>query len=171
VDRWREIGEQILRISHSSGWWLGDWLLYGERAYPERYRTAIEGTMLDYQTLRNYAWVARRFKSARRRERLSVQHHIEVASMSDEEQDAWLDRAERFSWSRNKLRAMVKTDREVARGVTPNTTPAQRAVDVQMNVSNERKQLWTEAAERAKLDLIEWMQIVLDHAANRVAEK
>ncbi|MGQ0840027.1 LmbU family transcriptional regulator [Actinokineospora sp.] len=167
VDRWRDIGEQILRISNSSGWWFGDWLLYGERTYPDRYRKAIEGTMLDYQTLRNYAWIARRFRPSRRRDRLSVQHHIEVAALSDEEQDAWLDRAERFSWSRNKLRAMVKTDREVeARATAPANAPEQAHVAFRLNISPERKQAWVDAAERANLVLVEWMEIELDRAAN-----
>lgn len=35
--------------------------MYGQAAYTGRYRDAIEQASLDYQTLRNYAWVARRF--------------------------------------------------------------------------------------------------------------
>lgn len=130
--------------------------------------------MLDYQTLRNYAWVARRFRSSRRRDSLSVQHHIEVAALSDEEQDAWLDRAERFSWSRNKLRAMVKTDREVGvqgmASADPPTASKQSPVAFQLNISRERKQLWADAAARAKLDLVEWMESVLDRAARSESE-
>ncbi len=53
--------------------------MFGERRFGTRYRSAIEATDLDYQTLRNYAWVARNVDAGRRREELSFQHHAEVA--------------------------------------------------------------------------------------------
>jgi hypothetical protein len=88
---WQQAGQQIHRLHDSSAWCLGDWLVYGQREYVSRYRTAIEAAGLDYQTLRNYAWVARSFDLGRRREKLSFQHHAEVASLSREEQDrAWM---------------------------------------------------------------------------------
>ena len=49
---------------------------------------------LDYQTLRNYAWVARRFPAGRRRAGVSFAHHAEVARLPEPEQDYWLRRAE-----------------------------------------------------------------------------
>ena len=42
--------------------------------------------MLDYQTLRNYAWVARRFAMSRRRDTLSFGHHAEVPALPEPEQ-------------------------------------------------------------------------------------
>ncbi|MFE0423313.1 LmbU family transcriptional regulator, partial [Streptomyces sp. NPDC058953] len=66
---WERIGSSLRELSNSSAWWLGDWLVFGEAAYGwRRYREAIERTGLDYQTLRNYAWVARRFEHQRRRD-------------------------------------------------------------------------------------------------------
>lgn len=41
---------------------LGDWLAYGQAVYANRHRTAVERTSLNYQALRNYAWVARQFR-------------------------------------------------------------------------------------------------------------
>lgn len=61
--------------------------------YGRRCRGAIAVTGLDYQTLRNYAVVARRFDLSRRRDSLSCQHHAEVCALSDSEQDRWLDLA------------------------------------------------------------------------------
>lgn len=66
IEEWGHIGRKIFVISESSTWWLGDWLIYGQAHYPDRYMRAIEKTQLDYQTLRNYAWVARRYPVARR---------------------------------------------------------------------------------------------------------
>jgi hypothetical protein len=63
------------------------WLIHGENAYSGRYRDAIEQTSLDYQTLRNYAWVARSLPLSRRRDTLSFAHHAEVARPPECEQD------------------------------------------------------------------------------------
>jgi hypothetical protein len=79
------LGAKIGTYSNATAWWLGDWLLYGKMKYGRRYKAAIEVTGLDYQTLRNYAVVARRFDPARRRSELSFQHHAEVCAMADDE--------------------------------------------------------------------------------------
>src|SRR6266545_6028251 len=72
---WERAGSQLAGIVDSSSWWLGDWLVYGKKQYSDRYRRAIHAAGLQYQTLRNYAWVARRFELNRRRPKLSFQHH------------------------------------------------------------------------------------------------
>ena len=116
-EKWLGIGRQLAAVTTTSAWCLGDWLAYGENAYSGRYRDAIEQTALDYQTLRNYAWVAKRFPLSRRRDGLSFAHHAEVAGLPEHEQDFWLRKAEDLSLSRNKLRQEVRSslaEREAA---------------------------------------------------------
>ena len=60
-DAWSALGARIAGRAKSTSWWLGDWIVFGERHYGSRYRIAVQATGLDYQTLRNYAAVARRF--------------------------------------------------------------------------------------------------------------
>jgi hypothetical protein len=86
-ERWLDAGTQLSALCISAAWCLGDWLVFGEQAYAGRYRQAIERTSLDYQTLRNYAWVAKRFSLSRRRDKLSFGHHSEVAALPEPEQD------------------------------------------------------------------------------------
>jgi predicted DNA binding CopG/RHH family protein len=106
---WERIGSNLRELVNSSAWWLADWLIYGETTYGwRRYKEAIERTGLDYQTLRNYAWVARRFEHHRRRDSLSFAHHAEVTRLSPPEQDYWLRKAEQQKWSRNELRRAVR---------------------------------------------------------------
>jgi hypothetical protein len=106
---WERIGMSLRELANSSAWWLADWLIFGETAYGwRRYREAIDRTGLDYQTLRNYAWVARRFEQHRRRDGLSFAHHAEVTRMAPPEQDYWLRKAEQQKWSRNELRKAVR---------------------------------------------------------------
>jgi hypothetical protein len=107
-DKWVGVGRYLSAIASSSAWCLGDWLVYGEASFNGRYRDAIELTSLDYQTLRNYAWVARRFALSRRRDMLSFAHHTEVAALSEPEQDFWLRKAEDHEWSVKRLRRELK---------------------------------------------------------------
>lgn len=164
LDEWQSIGKRICVAADSSTWWLGDWLIYGRSAYPDRYRRAIEETLLDYQTLRNYAWVARRYAPGRRRAALSFQHHAELASLPEHEQDHWLDRAEKLNWSRNFLRSRVKA----ARQGEPETPPAGRVTPIQVHILRDQRLLWARAAARSELDLQKWAMATLDDAAASV---
>ncbi|MEU3020555.1 LmbU family transcriptional regulator [Nocardiopsis sp. NPDC007018] len=163
MDDWRNLGQQIFVISDSSGWWLGDWLVYGQSQYPDRYRTAVAETSLGYQTLRNYAWVARRFPVNRRRSTLSFQHHAEVASMGEEDQDTWLNRADKFRWSRNELRRRIRATQSIERA----TKGDQRVqVQVQVHAQTTQRARWEQAARNESKDLAEWIVGILDHAAD-----
>ncbi|MFH8881643.1 LmbU family transcriptional regulator [Streptomyces californicus] len=157
---WERAGQRIARVADSSAWCLGDWIIYGETRYTDRYRRAVKAAGLDYQTIRNYAWVARRFDHGRRRSALSFQHHAEVAAMEPEQQDYWLDQAKRFGWSRNELRRNIRAARQGKAGpaAVPETLPRIKA-------SPERLQRWRLAAERSGSTLEEWIAARLDAAA------
>ncbi len=160
LSSWQRIGEEIRVISDASGWWLGDWLVFGERKYPERYKRAVEGTALDYQTLRNYAWVARKFEAGRRHDGLSIQHHAEVAALPADRQDYWLARAERFGWSRNALRKELRAER--SRGAD-GTQECELLVTVKL--VPEQRSRWAAAASMSSRNLTDWMADALDRAA------
>jgi len=160
-ESWRHIGRNINTIANSSGWWLGDWLVYGEKRFPNRYRVVLEEVALDYQTLRNYAWVARSFPARRRRDSLSLQHHAETAALPEAEQDYWLKRAEEGKWSTRRLRKELREARELAGGTAARKTPTK----VVMNLESDRKDLWTQAAEAARMSLLDWIAKVVDDAA------
>lgn len=162
IDAWRRLGRQIFVISDSSVWWLGDWLVYGQTQFPDRYKRAIAETSLDYQTLRNYAWVSRHVSPSQRREKLSFQHHAEVAGLPEAEQEEWLGQTERNGWSRNELRRRIRARRQPAE-VAP-------VASIQMNVVDDRRRRWQEAAENAEQDLVPWMLTVLDAAAAATLE-
>ncbi|MFF9399931.1 LmbU family transcriptional regulator [Streptomyces sp. NPDC014744] len=160
LEEWKRLGQQIFLITDSSAWWLGDWLVYGQETFPDRYRRAVRETSLDYQTLRNYAWVARNIRPGRRHSALSFQHHAEVVALPENEQDSWLGRAEEQHWSRNQLRSAIRSARALPaahRGAAP--------VGIQMTVAPERQRLWQGAANRRQCDLLEWIALTLDKAA------
>jgi hypothetical protein len=163
---WERAGEQLARIADSSIWCLGDWLAFGQVEYSDRYQRAIELAGLDYQTLRNYAWVARKFDWPRRRSKLSFQHHAEVAALPEDEQDKWLELAETHGWSRNQLRRQIREDgsRQGMAG-SPDMPELSR-----MRVPVDHFARWREAADRAGIRFERWVIAALDDAAGEVLE-
>lgn len=162
IDSWRHVGRQISLIHNSSTWWMGDWLIYGESKYPDRYRRALADSLLDYQTLRNYAWVARRFAASRRRSDLSFQHHAEVASLEEAEQDRWLDMAAKNNWSKSRLRRERRSPLRAITGSHP--------VQLMIEIREDQRLRWEKAATQADSDLKEWISAMLDAAASTVID-
>jgi hypothetical protein len=160
-DEWRKAGLKLSRIASTSTWCLGDWVAHGHEHYHDRYREAIEAANLDYQTLRNYVWIARRFAVSRRRDSLSFQHHAEVAALPAHEQDQWLDLAEKNTWSRNELRRRIRTSEEAAR-----TDAGQKKLLPRIEVMADRVERWRSAASRENMSLDDWILISLDRAAS-----
>lgn len=160
---WERAGRRLATISNSFMWCLGDWVAYGLEKYTDRYYQAIQAVGLDYKTLRNYTWVARRFKWSRRRADLSFQHHAEVAALPPEEQDQWLERAARHQWSRNQLREHLRA----ARGQVREDAPGVRQALQLVAIRPEQLDAWHKAAEQLGMSLQEWMLDVLDDAAHR----
>lgn len=160
-DDWLSVGRHISRISSASAWWLGDWIVYGRRSYRDRYAAALAATPLDYQTLRNYAWVAGRVEMSRRRDNLSFQHHAEVAALPEADQEIWLQRAERLHWSRSELRQQLAAKRRRERGASA----ANSSAVVRLNVPRLRERRWREAALVAHQGLSDWIAAAADDAA------
>jgi hypothetical protein len=161
-ETWRMLGEKIGRYSNASAWWLGDWLTFGRYKYGRDYKQAIAATGLDYQTLRNYAVVARRFPPPRRRDDLSFQHHAEVCALDDGAQDRWLELAARMAWSRNDLRRRVRAE------VVPGPVAAEPHV-LALPLEPHREAAWRRAAQMSDCDLVTWIRRVLDEAAEPAA--
>lgn len=180
-DKWMGIGRQLSSICSSSAWCLGDWLVFGEAAFTGRYREAIEQTSLDYQTLRNYAWVARRFSLSRRRDTLSFAHHAEVAALPEPAQDFWLCKAEELTWPVKRLRREVQMSlRERSAGddgegghdsgSNPGSAgegAALGTVMLKVCIPANRLEACHEAAGKCDLKLEEWAGQVLTRAALR----
>ena len=162
---WRRVGRQLFLITDSSAWWLGDWLVYGETVFPDRYRLAVEESGLDQKTLRNYAWVARKYPVRRRHGRLSFQHHAEVAGLPASEQEHWLIQAERLRWSRNELRKQLRISRRGRDADAADDLPS-----LVLAVAGDRQERWLRAAEDRGMNLVQWVTMTLDEAAGELTE-
>jgi hypothetical protein len=134
-DEYTRVGQAIHRMGRAVQWYLGDWLLYGEGAWGERYAQFASETGFSEEMLAQCQRVASRFAPPafgdtllesdtdsgsphvpdagytirpRRRDTLSWTHHHAVAALPPAEADRWLDVAEKDGLSVSKLRERVK---------------------------------------------------------------
>jgi hypothetical protein len=183
-DTWLEVGRRLSAVVTSSAWCLGDWLIYGQISFTGRYREAIERTTLDYQTLRNYAWVAKKIPLSRRWEKLSFGHHAEVAGLPEPEQDYWLRKAHECGWSRNKIRHEIRRSLRERNGdvgaqiralptigeneaARPQELAAPPDLTIQMTVTPDQLDLFRQAADQDGYSIEAWALLILAHAAQR----
>jgi len=107
-EEWQQIGKQLQLMHGSIGFWIGDWLNFGEKKYGETYTQAVEETGLEVQTLMNYKWVAGAIEISRRRDDLSFSCHHEIASAPQEQQDILLEKAVKENLSSREVRDIIK---------------------------------------------------------------
>lgn len=113
---YEQLGNYLGIMNRSCMWWVGDWLLYGEGKFGEKFAQAASATKLAEQTLANRMYVCRNVPMKMRKVGLSFSVHAEVAGLKTaKEQRYWLDRAEKSGWNRQQLReAMAAKRREIA---------------------------------------------------------
>lgn len=109
------VGEFIKRAHRASGFWLADWLRYGEtrRDWQERISQVVDATGLSEKTVKNIRAVGAIEPSRRRDSSHGVEfgHHEAVASLTPEEQSEWLERVESEGWNVHELRANIKASK------------------------------------------------------------
>lgn len=118
-EQWSALGPPLLEAAYSVMWWVGDWLVYGDRYNDVDYHTAAAITGLEYGTLADYKWVAAHVPPDVRRPALSFSHHRAVAGLPESDQRELLSLADESEWSRNEFRDRVN-QRRAARNSSPN---------------------------------------------------
>ena len=106
------LGAYLGRMNRSCSWWIGDWLVFGEGTYGERFAQAVGATGLAEQTLLNRTYVCRNVPRSMRRAAVPFSVHALVAPLPAREQKRWLDRVEKNGWKRADLIAAMKARRK-----------------------------------------------------------
>lgn len=103
-----DVGDFIQRAHRASGFWLADWLRYGEtrRDWAGRLSQAVDSTGINERTLMNIRAIGA-IPVARRRPGVSFALHAEVAPLEPDEQSYWLEQAEENGWTRHELRKNI----------------------------------------------------------------
>ena len=124
---WVKHGRRLGVIGRGVGWWIGDWLRYGNMKFGERYVRASRITGYDVQTLMNMVYVATAYEPEQRRSNLSWSHHAELAALPTDERDRWLDLAESNRLSVRCLREELRRERRAVAGEAEEQAAAQVA--------------------------------------------
>jgi hypothetical protein len=111
-DHWERIGRQLQLANLAVQWWIGDWLVYGEHKWREKYAQAVQQFGRAEQTLMNYAFVAKAISPSRRREQVDFSTHAEVAGLDEEDQERILSKAANEGSTRKQVRREVERTRK-----------------------------------------------------------
>jgi hypothetical protein len=153
-EEWEALGQKLAPVGKSIGFIIGDWINYGEKHYGDKYEDAIKRTGMAYQTLRNYAYVARRVQLSCRHDNLGFEHHYVVAKLKDaDDQRHWLQMAVQHKLGKRRLQKSINfgrlaTEQEVA------GDPHDKPHTTYLSLLNKIRRWWQEQVEKVPVD--EW---------------
>lgn len=151
-EEWESLGQELAPIGKSIGFIIGDWINYGESRWGDKYEEAIMRTGMAYQTLRNYAYVARRVQLSCRHDKLGFEHHYVVAKLKNpDEQEHWLDMAAKHRLGKRRLQKSINfgrlaTEQEVA------GDPYDKRHTTYLSLLNKIRRWWQEQVEKAPVE-------------------
>ena len=110
------VGEFIRYTHRRAGFWLSDWLRYGESREDWRAKLsqAVDATGLSAKTLRNVRAIGAIAETVRRPETVDFALHGEVCGMAEADQAVWLERAEVEGWTQREFRLAIRASRRRA---------------------------------------------------------
>jgi hypothetical protein len=153
-EEWQKLGEKLGDAERSIGFMIGDWINYAEEKWGEKYNEAIASTGLEYQTLANYAYVARRVQFSARAENLPFRHHVVVAKLKDtEEQRHWLEMAEKHNLTYKRLQKSINFGR-IATEEEVEGDPSDRGYVTYLALLNRIRRWWARETQKAPVE--EW---------------
>ena len=146
------VGDFIGRAHKASGWWVADWLKYGESRedWAERVQQVVEATHYSAASAKNLKLLGESVAPSRRREDVHISLHFVVAALPAKEQTMWLEKAATGGWTVRELRQAIDASRREtvldARADTMHTVDV--TVQVEVEAGNE-----TRAQDRAWEDV------------------
>lgn len=107
-DEYEAIGRLLGRVNRSCGWWVGDWIVFGEDVFPDGVHQAALLTGLSPGTCANRASVARRIPPEHRYAGMSVSAHVAVSPLAPDERQHLLEEAAVNDWPVETIRIHVR---------------------------------------------------------------
>lgn len=112
-DSYESVGAMLGALHQATGFLIGDYLLYGEHTYGDKYVQAAILLGLSPQTCANYQSIAKRVPPGRRRHGVSFSIHGEVASLAPAEQERWLAIAAAEHLTKQEVRDRLRPPKEL----------------------------------------------------------
>ncbi len=153
-DEWNDLGQKLAPVGKSIGFIIGDWINYGEKRWGDKYEEALACTGMAYQTLRNYAYVARKVDLSCRQDKHGFEHHAVVAKLkTQDEQKHWLKMAVKHKLGKRRLQKSINYGR-LATEKEVQGDPADRGYVTYLALLNRIRRWW--ARETGKAPVEEW---------------
>ncbi len=153
-DEWNDLGQKLAPVGKSIGFIIGDWINYGEKRWGDKYEEAMMRTGMAYQTLMDFAYVARKVEISLRNENLDFTHHRVVAKLkTPDEKEHWLKMAEKHKLGIRRLRKSINFGR-LATEKEVQGDPADRGYVTYLALLNRIRRWW--ARETGKAPVEEW---------------
>lgn len=153
-EEWDALGQKLGEVGKSIGFIIGDWINYGESRYGEKYEKALARTGMAYNTLANFAYVARKVQSSLRNENLDWYQHYAVAKLkTDDEKSYWLEMADKHDLSVRRLRKSINFGR-LATPEEVQGDPADRGYVTYLALLNRIRRWWARETQKAPVE--EW---------------
>jgi len=108
-EEWMDGFNSLKKIEGCIQFWIGDFLAYRNQKWG-MYDDIAEETGYEKKALQNIKYVADKVKSSLRLEDLSFSHHSEVASLTPEKQELFLNKAVEEKLSVRELREEIRKD-------------------------------------------------------------
>lgn len=159
-ERWEALGATLATFAKGIQWYVGDWLIYGEIRFADRYTQAMDSTGMEYQTLANWTHVARCVPPIVRRPELSWSHHAEVASLEPLQQVEYLNQAVLEKLSVVDLRYRVRGGTVTGEMGQPASSLPAGAPAPYVDMVGRAKELYL-ALDRTERDIfLSWLETV-----------
>lgn len=118
-----EIDRYYRQGSERASWWVGDFLIYAEKAHGDLFAQIAEATKLAPQTLLNRMSICRAIPPSQRREGVNFSVHAEVAYLATSERAELLRAAADEGLTRDEIRARKKGAKELPPAVEHERCP------------------------------------------------
>jgi hypothetical protein len=117
---WAKLGERVAKVETALPWVIGDWLIYGEKHYGERFVQVAESIGKKPSTLIRYRWVARVFppesRAAAIAKGVAWSVFAEMAGLEDDERQKCMEKVVSEGWRLPHVRAFRRTLRAAKTG-------------------------------------------------------
>jgi hypothetical protein len=151
-EEWDSLGQKLAPIGKSIGFIIGDWINYGEARYGAKYEDALNRTGFAYNTLRHYAYVARKVEMCVRKHNLDYCIHATVAKLkTDDEKQYWLGMAEKHDLGVRRLRKSINFGR-LATEKEVQGDPADKGVVTHLALINRLIRWWKQTTADDPVD-------------------
>jgi N6-adenosine-specific RNA methylase IME4 len=107
-DEWMDVFKALKQVEGCVQFWIGDCLAYRQHKWGEMYDDIAEELGYETKALRNIKYVADNIDLSLRKDNLSFSHHTEVASLTPEKQELFLNKAVEENLSVRELRSEIR---------------------------------------------------------------